>query len=208
MNDDGVYFPIWGTCLGMEQMTTWPLDPPQNLLSNCTGAEAIPLPVNFTKEASTSKLYGNAPSYILDTLANEKITPNFHSFCLSMKTYLSNPALRSFYTVTTTNTDSSGLVYASSMESKQYPFYGVQWHPEMINFWHSKKVERGITNSMSGAMVSQYCANFFVEEARKNSNSFKSYAEEGRFLFNSYRSIYINMFETYVFTDSDVPDFD
>ena len=165
MNDDGVYFPVWGTCLGMEQMTTWPLNPPQNLLSNCTGAEAIPLPVNFTKEASTSKLYGNAPSYILDTLANEKITPNFHSFCLSMKTYLSNPALRSFYTVTTTNTDSSGLVYASSMESKQYPFYGVQWHPEMINFWHSNKVERGITNSMSGAMVSQYCATCFVEEA-------------------------------------------
>ena len=94
------------------------------------------------------------------------------------------------------------------MEATRYEMYGVQGKPEMINFWHRKKVERGITNSMRGAMVSQYCANFFVEEARKNSNSFKSYAEEGRFFFNSYRSIYINMFETYVFTDSDVPDFD
>lgn len=208
MNDAGIHFPVWGTCLGMQEMTTWPLNPRKDILSNCSDTEGISLPLNFTAQAKTSKLYSRAPPFILDILSKEKVTPNFHSYCLTTDTYGSNSALNKFYTVTSTNRDSRGMEFVSSLESRKYPFFGIQWHPEKINFMHSPGTEKALDNSLNGVLVSQFCANFFIEEARQNNNSFKSVSEEGRFLFNRYHSSYHNMFEMYTFTDLDVPRFE
>lgn len=208
MNDAGIYFPVWGTCLGMQEMTTWPLNPRRDILSNCTNTEGISLPLNFTKQAPKSKLFGKAPKFILDILAKENVTPNFHSFCLTTDTYTTNQDLSQFYDVTSTNMDSKGLQFVSSMEAKEYPFYGIQWHPEKNNFEHFKGAEKSLSNTLHGVLISQYCANFLVEEARKNNNTFKSYDEEGRFLFNNYHTTFRHMYELFRFHDSDVPQFD
>lgn len=208
MNDAGIHFPVWGTCLGLQEMTTWPLNPRKNLLSNCSGTGGVSLPLNFTKQARHSKLYGKAPSNIIKILSKERITPNFHEYCLSMATYNENEALEQFYHVTSTNTDSKGLEFVSSFEAKNYPFFGIQWHPEKINFVHSPLITYSLHNSLHGVQVSQFCANFLVEEARKNKNAFKSIEEEGRFLFNSYSSSFKDMYEKYIFTDNEVPKFD
>lgn len=45
-NDASDYFPIWGTCLGMEQLTV--LTSTKNLLT-LTNTEAVALPLTFTK---------------------------------------------------------------------------------------------------------------------------------------------------------------
>lgn len=56
------------------------------------------------------------------------------------------------------------------MEHKTYPYYGVQFHPERNAFEFKKDV--GISHSASGIRAMHYFANFFVEECRKNANSF------------------------------------
>ena len=58
----------------------------------------------------------------------------------------------------------------------KYPFYGLQWHPEKAAFeWHPEKDTR---HSWDAIRLGQYFANFFVNEARKNNNTFGSYEEE------------------------------
>jgi gamma-glutamyl hydrolase len=76
----------------------------------------------------------------------------------------------------TTNEDSDGLEYISTLEHKQYPLYGLQFHPEKnIYEWREDKAHN---HSADGIRVSQYFANFFVNEARKSQHKFGDESEE------------------------------
>lgn len=54
------------------------------------------------------------------------------------------------------------VTFVSSMESTKYPFYGVQFHPEknLYEWVNGKK----IPHNMQAVLVTQYFANFFVNE--------------------------------------------
>jgi len=46
-----------------------------------------------------------------------------------------------------------------------YPFYGVQWHPEKNSFeWTSQEA---INHSKEAVMVTQYFADFFVNQGKQ-----------------------------------------
>jgi gamma-glutamyl hydrolase len=65
----------------------------------------------------------------------------------------------------TTNKDSDGLEFISSLEHQTYPLYGLQFHPEKnIYEWKEGKVH---PHSAEAIRVSQYFANFFVNEGKK-----------------------------------------
>ncbi|CAM9379446.1 unnamed protein product [Lampetra fluviatilis] len=81
-NERGDYFPVWGVCLGLEELSF--LTSGENLLT-LTHTKDIALPLNFTRESRQSKLFQNFPKHILDTLASEPITSNLHSWSLSLK---------------------------------------------------------------------------------------------------------------------------
>lgn len=67
----------------------------------------------------------------------------------------------------TLNEDSNGLKFVSSMESRSFPFYGVQFHPEKNIFeWLPKQKT---AHSFDAVKASQYFANFFVNEGMMNS---------------------------------------
>lgn len=65
------------------------------------------------------------------------------------------------------NNDENGLEFISSIEDKNYPFYGVQFHPEKNAYeWVKRK---NIPHGRNPTIVNQYFANFFVDEgANKN----------------------------------------
>ena len=206
MNDAGKHFPIWGTCLGMQEMSTWPFTPRQNPVGSCAGTEDVCLPLNFTADAKTSALFGSMPSYLWDVLGKENVTPNFHRSCLRTKTYASSKELTSFYSVLTTNLDSNGVQFVSSYEARKYPFFGVQFHPEKIDALHAP--DQHVVRSLNATLTAQYFGNFLVQQASKNNNSFNSLDEEARFMINSYQSSFSSFYEYYCFDDADIPKFD
>ena len=65
-----------------------------------------------------------------------------------------------------------------------YPIYGTQWHPEKNNF--EFRPELHINHSELGVRVSQYMANFFVNEARKSKRRFPSRDMEENYLIYQY----------------------
>ena len=79
-----------------------------------------------------------------------------------------------------------------SLTAHDYPIYGTQWHPEMNPFEFNVAEELGnnINHSPNGIRIAQYFANFFVNEARKNFNSFATPEEERDKLFYNYKPVY------------------
>ena len=70
-----------------------------------------------------------------------------------------------------------------------YPIYGVQWHPEKNNFEHYEGYNE-LPGTAHGVLVSQYMANFFVNEARKNHHKFPTQEEEDKHLIYNYNPVY------------------
>ncbi|XP_072307419.1 gamma-glutamyl hydrolase-like, partial [Eucyclogobius newberryi] len=166
-NKKGDYFPIWGTCLGFEQLAV--LTAQKNILVR-TNTSAVSLPLNFTDEANGSKMFRDFPPEMMHALATEPMTINAHKWSISMETYHENADLNRFYKVLSTNTD--GMVeFISTFEAFDYPFYGVQWHPEKHPYEWTQDFYGHSPNSIR---LTFYIAEFFVSEARKNKHKFES----------------------------------
>ncbi|XP_039924273.1 gamma-glutamyl hydrolase [Hirundo rustica] len=190
-NDKGDYFPIWGTCLGHEELTY--LTSGEILLVR-TKTNGFSLPLNFTSAAKDSKMFRNFPDDVLHALATEPLTSNFHVWSLSMENFTNNEKLRNFYNVLTTNTDDE-VEFISTMEAYKYPIYGIQWHPEKNPFeW---KDSPGIPHSPSAVRAAYYMADFFVNEARKSLHHFSSEDEETKELIYNYNPVYTGTFSAF-----------
>ncbi|XP_063709500.1 gamma-glutamyl hydrolase A-like [Culicoides brevitarsis] len=177
MNERGEYFPLWGTCLGFELLAY--LGANQTDFRRVCNAESIALKLNFTQNFSESRMFRQAPQHIVDILDSKPVAANFHHFCLTPENFTSS-GMDATWTIIATNVDKVGLEFISAMEHKMYPYYGVQFHPEKNLFeWHKSST---IVHNLDATRSSQYFAEFFVQETRKNKNSFKTEGEANRFL--------------------------
>ncbi|XP_048214764.1 gamma-glutamyl hydrolase [Perognathus longimembris pacificus] len=188
--DDGDYFPLWGTCLGFEELSYLISE---ECLLTLTDTFSKTLPLNFTEGALESRMFQNFPPDLLLSLAIEPLTANFHKWSLSVQNFTMNSRLMKFFNVLTTNTDGN-LEFVSSMEGYKYPVYGVQWHPEKAPYeWDSK----GISNAPNAVKTAFYLADFFVSEARKNSHHYESLIEEKESLIYQFSPVYTKNFSSF-----------
>ncbi|OWF39743.1 Gamma-glutamyl hydrolase [Mizuhopecten yessoensis] len=165
-NDKGDYFPLWGTCQGFQQLTV--LTSGQDLLSHLHAQRMMPL--NLTSGFGQSRLFADLPTDILTSLTLFNVTANHHNWGLSPKTFSQNQALQSFYRALSTNVADNGKDFISTFEAIKYPIYGVQWHPEKVPYdWD---LNDALSHTKRGVKVTQYFADFFVEECRKSDHQF------------------------------------
>jgi len=193
----GDYWPIWGTCLGFEFLVSVDAGT-ENILSHCRSYDKK-LPLYFTKDAYTSKLFGGASDEILRILQEEEVTSNYHSYCATPEDFQKFETVNNF-TILSTNMDENGIEFVSTIEHKTRPIYGTQWHPEKNNFeWNPEKL--GIPHSFSAIRICQYMANFFVNECKRNHHGFSNIEDEKSSLIYNYSPVYTdNVFtQTYLF---------
>ncbi|XP_020511619.1 zgc:171566 [Labrus bergylta] len=183
-NDAGDFFPIWGTCQGFQQLSV--LTANKNLLT-LTDTKSVALPLTFTAAANSSRLFQSFPKDLMQSLSEENITANFHSWSLSVQNYTRNYKLKKFYRVLSTNNDGV-KEFISTMEAKHFPFYAVQWHPEKSPFeWIDKP---GMVHTTSAVRASFYTASFFVSEAMKSQHQFSNLVEEERSLIYNFSPVF------------------
>uniref|UniRef100_A0A3P9ISH6 folate gamma-glutamyl hydrolase n=1 Tax=Oryzias latipes TaxID=8090 RepID=A0A3P9ISH6_ORYLA len=182
-NKMGDVFPVWGTCLGFEQLTY--LTSGKVELSH-TNTSSAALPLNFTEDAKRSRMFSGFPAELMAALASEPLTVNAHQFSLAMTTFQSDEALKNFYRVLSTNTDGS-TEFVSTFEAYDYPVYGTQWHPEKNVFEWTKPF---YPHCPSAVKTSFYMAEFFIGEARKSFHRFESKEEEDKALIYNYSPVY------------------
>lgn len=180
MNEDRIHFPILGICLGFEVLVYIMSGRSDDILTSCD-AENIAWPLNFTTSARHSRMFKYAPEDIIDMLKTEDLTFNVHRQCVTIKK-LNSHNITDQFRVLSTNRDRNGREFISSLEVIGYPFYGLQFHPEKNLYeW---KTGRGIPHGDGATRVSQYFANFFVKEARKNNNHFENEEEVPHLIYN------------------------
>ncbi|KAF1389323.1 hypothetical protein PFLUV_G00072240 [Perca fluviatilis] len=191
-NDEGDFFPIWGTCMGMQLLTV--LVAGENLLANTT-AENIALPLNLTTEASSSRMFEGFPNKFMRALTKEPLTGNFHHYGLTVETFQENEKLRSFFSLLSTNVAENEVHFVSTIEGKRYPFYGVQWHPEVNRFQWNRKLN--FPHSAHAVQLSSLLAEFFVNEGRRSLHQFDNPEEEASSLIYNNTPVYAGNFTGY-----------
>jgi gamma-glutamyl hydrolase len=150
-NDKGNHFPIWGGCMGMQQLMIIAdgHDDLDHLLQRFDSFDNLQSKLDFTQEGLNSRMMRHATKAQIKKLSTKDCTLNNHKMGLTPHKFKKRPNIDNFYKIVSTSKDRKGRDYVSTFEGRFYPFYGVQWHPER-----------------SAAM--DYFAKFFVDELRKN----------------------------------------
>jgi gamma-glutamyl hydrolase len=120
------------------------------------------------------------------------VTVNYHVQCLT-RTNFTESKLNEFFNILSTNKDrmDHNLTFISTMEAKKYPIYGVQWHPEKNQFEFVLNAKHQNTpHHYNAIIISQYMANFFVNESRRNNNRFPDILQESQALIYNYNPQY------------------
>ncbi|KAL5292057.1 GGH.2 family protein [Megaselia abdita] len=181
INDNGTYFPLWGTCLGFEVLLYVSNNNSEYRVDCASSSQSLPL--EFTAGYETSRLFKNAPANVINILKNEDVTPNFHMYCATVDG-LANSGLNNSWKVLSVNHDWNGLEFISTIEHVKYPFYAVQFHPEKNLYEFVKK--KNISHSADAVTYAQYFADFFISEARKSTNNFPNDTVENDMLIYNY----------------------
>eukprot|EP00092_Neocalanus_flemingeri_P026722 GFUD01028972.1.p1 GENE.GFUD01028972.1~~GFUD01028972.1.p1 ORF type:complete len:425 (-),score=119.57 GFUD01028972.1:266-1441(-) len=186
-NDNGDTFPIWGTCNGFELLTVLSSKDHSRLTDCDSQDEAVPL--IFLSGWEESNLFSSAPPDVIKEITEEKITINFHNHCLT-PTNFTKYGMEKFWNPLSYNYDRFNLVYLSTIEAKNYPFVGSQFHPEKNIFEWSEREPR-IPHSRHAVHVSLYFATHFVNLARQSSHTFPDRDTEEQFLSYRYQPQFV-----------------
>lgn len=197
--DQGVYFPLWGTCLGF-QFLSFLASGTEGILS-LTDSENLPLPLNFSQDYLSSRMFRGIPGDLAKYLSSAPTTINMHHGSVYTSTFKANEKLSQFFRILSTNNDRNGINFVSTMEGQKYPFYATQWHPEKNAFeW---TLNENIPHQAMSIKVTQYMSNFFVNEARFSKHKFQTIKEEEAALIYNYSPVYTgdisNFDQCYVF---------
>ncbi|XP_062541132.1 gamma-glutamyl hydrolase-like isoform X1 [Armigeres subalbatus] len=181
LNVQGGYFPLWGTCLGFELLTYLAANGEEHREHCSSNNQALPL--DFKPDFRKSRMFADTPDEIIEILASEDVTANFHQYCITEQN-LTALGLDEEWRVMSTNMDWNGLEFISTIEHKILPFYGIQFHPEKnIYEWVRNK---NISHTPNAIKVSQYFADFFVNEARKSEQRFQDADDIDRHVIYNY----------------------
>ena len=127
-NEDGEYFPVLGISLGYETM----LATIANDYSVLSPFESTNHSQNikFLKASYMSRIYSRMPERTRSNLSHEKSMYFNHKYSIDYKKFMESDFLKEFFEVLSLSQDREGKEFVSSVEAKEYPFYGMQFHPE------------------------------------------------------------------------------
>jgi gamma-glutamyl-gamma-aminobutyrate hydrolase PuuD len=150
-NDKGRYTPIWGGCMGMQQLMIIAEgnDDLEKLLQRFDSYDNLLSTLEFTKQGLNSRLLKDMAQTQITKLSKHECTLNNHYMGITPYKFKQKEKLNKFFKIISTSDDRKGRTYVSTIEAYHYPFYGVQWHPE-----RSSEMD--------------YFIEFFIKEMRKN----------------------------------------
>jgi gamma-glutamyl hydrolase len=196
------YFPVWGTCLGFEfivMLSGGKSDDIVETLQSGFDSENISLPLLFPSEqdvidsngvySASSQLYPLLTS-TRTTVATTNITMNNHHMGIEPNHFMNNENLTNMFHITSTNYDRNGRPFVSTIEAKDYPIYGTQYHPEKNNFefglmhhvggsstgnspsvgYYSDEPYESINHSIEAVELSMTLALFFIGQVRRSTS--------------------------------------
>ena len=131
-NDRGNHFPVWGCCMGFQQMLILAdgNDDVDHFLQKFDSYNNLLLPIKFTEEGNHSRFVRGIGEKTFKKLKSKKCTMNNHKLGITPAKMKKNKRVHAFYKNVGTSKDRKGKEFVAIIEARHYPFWGVQWHPE------------------------------------------------------------------------------
>ena len=176
-NDAGSAYPIWGTCLGFQEMAILETGD-GSVINRDVRATNAAMSLDIVPGAyDRSRFLRSLPPQVVSDLGSKNVTFNYHVHGILADEFNANARLRSFFRPISYNAipgDDRGRSFVSTMEARDYPFYGVQWHPEKNNFeWSMADGHYSeIPHTAAAVAVSAATAHFFLGETRRCTHVF------------------------------------
>ena len=128
----------------------------------------------FHDAGDKAKLFTEIPSSFMS-----------HTWGIDPAKFKTDEGLAKMFTMTSTSTDCiHDSTFVSSMESPDYPFQGVQFHPEkQIYQWND---DVGYNHYWDSVMINRYLADTFVKQARQNTNTYGDYETTQKAIIENY----------------------
>lgn len=131
----------------------------------------------------------NIDSKLYEAIQVERLTYNSHNFCINKDAIEdAKGPLHDKFNLLAVAWDSKGQEYTALVEHKKYPIYASQFHPEKNPFEWSVYLD--IPHTQNGIYFTQYLANFFIGEARKNNNHYPNPITFYKENINNYSPVY------------------
>lgn len=199
MNDLGHFYPIWGTCLGMQTLAIITSDAGNDILTYAPAFD-VSLPLEFIGDPDSSKMFGDL-GWQAEGFAELPITLNNHVGGVAPERFLTDAGLSSFFHPTSISysPEEGHLPFTATMESYKYPFFGTQFHPEkVLDVYYPVD---NINHSWASVELNRYLADKFVTLARENPNVYGDYSQVQAALIENYTSIVTDYWcgQVYVF---------
>lgn len=198
-NDKGIYMPLWGTCQGIEIIHICEKNDRRTVTPH-KGYPKYHSRLRRAEDSSHAYIFNNFDPYLgqktLQYLTSESISFFAHNFAVGTLAY-SMEELRRAFIVVLTSDDLDGEEIVALIEGKKYPIFASMFHPERPRFeWSAENVPHGLP----AVYTSTYFSLFFVNEARRNQNTFSNLTELKTLLIYNYSPLYIgDRFETVYF---------
>lgn len=132
LNDAGHFYPAWGTCLGYENMINYTASAGWDVLGHYP-LDSASLALTFVKDPSQTTFYSLLGRNAFE-FEHHNYTYNAHEWSLDPEKMESDAGLKDFWTLTAIshmpNNGSDPLPIVASIEAKNYPIFGTQYHPE------------------------------------------------------------------------------
>ena len=104
-------------------------------------------------------------------LTTKNITFNYHNWMIEPENFYNSSNLVEFFNLIATSRSNDGKIeFISVLESKLYPIYLVQFHPEFNNFPPLPIYK--VVNTTENELIATACADYLIKEGRKNMNYF------------------------------------
>lgn len=176
-NNNNNYFPIWCTCMSFEMAAIFfaeniRLKKQKDLDKYLKSAGDIGGDYLYwtSKKSKIKKIFTKT-----ERLAQRKYPTIFMAHCYSIDINSKlGKNLAKVANITATNVSSGdcgkkGVKYVSAYEIKNYPIYGVQFHPEKPPFEYINDGKR-VPKTTIAVNTSYKMSKFFIDEAKKSSN--------------------------------------
>ena len=198
INDEGTYYPLWGTCLGFELLHEC-ANPNAPSLQNYDGEPPYTQRNHFTHRAGHSRLFESKHGrFMMELMSDENVQFLSHKHGIPPSDYSQYKNLSDAYNVLATMKDRSGKEFVSIIEAWKYPITGTQFHPEKdIYEWD---ISAPIPHGREATLMATFLADYFASEARRNPNHFANETELQPWLVYNWNPVFLNTYFTQIFT--------